>query len=50
MRIRSPWLCLVAALLGCLMLLDAALLPVSAGAQEPQASSSQQKIIEDVQI
>ena len=51
MRIRSPWLCLVAAFLGCLMLLNAALLPVSASAQEPQASSSQQqKIVEDVQI
>src|SRR6201989_179933 len=50
MRIRSPWLCLVAALLGCLMLLDAALLPSRARAQDPQASPSQQKIVEDVQI
>src|SRR5918911_1270102 len=33
MRIRSPWLCLVAAFLGCLLLLDAALLPSAASAQ-----------------
>jgi outer membrane protein insertion porin family len=32
------------------MLLDAALLPLSASAQEPQASSSQQKLVEDVQV
>jgi outer membrane protein insertion porin family len=32
------------------MLLDAALLPVRARAQEPQASSSQQKLVEDVQV
>src|SRR5919107_2875704 len=50
MRIRSPWLSPLAALLGCLMLLDAALLPLSASAQEPQASSSQQKLVEDVQV
>src|ERR1044072_7720088 len=52
MRIRSPWLCLVAAFLGCLMLLDAALLPAAAHAQEPQQqpSSQQQKIVEDVQV
>src|SRR4051812_33711307 len=51
MRIRSPWLCLVAAFLGCLLLLDAALLPLTASAQEPQASSSQQqKLVEEVQI
>src|ERR1051325_769546 len=52
MRIRSPWLCLVAALLGCLMLLNAALLPVTARAQEPQQPSStqQRKLVEDVQI
>src|SRR3954469_520216 len=51
MRIRSPWLCLVAAFLGCLMLLNAALLPVAASAQEPQASSSQQqRLVEEVQI
>src|ERR1044071_10192801 len=51
MRIRSPWLCLVAAFLGCLLLLDAALLPSTARAQEPQQSSpSQQKIVEEVQI
>jgi outer membrane protein insertion porin family len=49
MRIRSPWLCLVAAFLGCLMLLNAALLPVAASAQEPQ-SSSQQRLVEEVQI
>src|ERR671929_1760187 len=52
MRIRTPWLCLVAAFLGCLLLLDAALLPLTASAQEPQASSSsqQQKLVEEVQI
>jgi outer membrane protein insertion porin family len=51
MRIRSPWLCFVAAFLGCFMLLDAALLPLNASAQEPQASSSsQQKLVEEVQI
>src|ERR1041384_4484227 len=52
MRIRSPWLCLVAAFLGCLMLLDASLLPTAARAQEPQQqpSSQQQKLVEDVQI
>ncbi len=50
MRIRSPWLCLVAAFLGCLMLLNAALLPVAASAQEPQATSTQQRLVEDVQI
>src|SRR5689334_2111261 len=50
MRIRSPWLCLVAAFLGCLMLLNAALLPMSASAQEPQATSTQQRLVEDVQI
>lgn len=52
MRIRSPWLCLVAAFLGCLMLLDAALLPAAAHAQEPQQqpSSQQQRIVEDVQV
>src|ERR1700750_563690 len=50
MRIRSPWLCLVAAFLGCLMLLNAALLPTSASAQEPQAPSTQQRLVEDVQI
>src|SRR3954464_1050804 len=51
MRIRSPWLCLVAAFLGCLMLLDAALLPVAARAQEPQQQpTSQQKLVEDVQV
>lgn len=52
MRIRSPWLCLVAAFLGCLMLLDASVLPVlAARAQEPQQQpSSQQKLVEDVQV
>src|SRR5919107_4842824 len=52
MRIRSPWPCLVAAFLGCLMLLDAALLPAAAHAQEPQQqpSSQQQKLVEDVQV
>src|SRR3954465_13045458 len=51
MRIRSPWLCLVAAFLGCLMLLNAVLLPVAASAQEPQASSSQQqRLVGEVQI
>src|SRR5215213_1518989 len=52
MRIRSPWPCLVAAFLGCLMLLDAALLPAAAHAQEPQPSSSsqQQKLVEEVQV
>jgi outer membrane protein insertion porin family len=51
MRIRSPWLCLVAALSGCLMLFDAALLPSAASAQEPsQQSPSQQRLVEQVQI
>src|ERR1041385_4400280 len=52
MRIRSPWLCLVAAFLGCLLLLDATLLPVKARAQGPQQqpSSQQQKIVGDVQL
>ncbi|PYT03808.1 MAG: outer membrane protein assembly factor BamA, partial [Acidobacteria bacterium] len=50
MRIRAPWLCLVAALLGCLMLLDMALPRVSARAQEPQASSQQQRLVERVDV
>src|SRR5947209_9581772 len=50
MRIRAPWLCLVAALLGCLMLLDMALPTLSARAQEPQASSQQQRLVERVDV
>src|SRR2546421_459455 len=50
MRIRAPWLCLVAALLGCLMLLDMALPLVSARAQEPQASNQQQKLVEKIDV
>src|SRR5918912_3585582 len=49
MRIRAPWLCLVAALVGCLTLLDMALPRVSARAQEPQASS-QQRLVERVDV
>src|SRR5438270_2486622 len=50
MRIRAPWLCLAAALLGCLMLLDMALPIVSARAQEPQASNQQQKLVERIDV
>src|ERR1044072_2297074 len=53
MRIRAPWICLVAALAGCLSLLDGALPRVSASGQEPAAAGpSQQKriIVEDVQM
>jgi len=50
MRIRAPWLCPVAALLGCLMLLDAALPTVGARAQEPQTSSQQQRLVERVDV
>src|SRR5207237_4085808 len=50
MRIRAPWLCLVAAFLGCLLLLDMALPFVSARAQEPQASNQQQKLVERVDV
>src|SRR5947209_16541874 len=48
MRIRAPWICLVAALTGCLMLMASPTL--SARAQEPQAASPQQKLVEDVQV
>jgi outer membrane protein insertion porin family len=50
MRIRAPWIYLVAALVGCLMLLDAALPTLSVSAQEQQASSQRQKLVEDVQV
>src|SRR5919205_2881411 len=50
MRIRSPWLCLAAAFMGCLLFSDAALLPATALAQEPQAAPSQQKLVDEVQI
>src|SRR5438270_4264404 len=51
MRIRAPWICLVAVLVGCLMLLDMTLPTLSVRAQEPQASPQQQnKIVEDVQV
>ncbi|TMK23614.1 MAG: outer membrane protein assembly factor BamA, partial [Actinobacteria bacterium] len=49
MRIRAPWICLVAALAGGLMLLDTGLPTSSARAQEPQASP-QQRLVEDVQV
>src|ERR1044072_5013925 len=53
MRIRSPWICLVASLAGCLSLLDVALPRVSASGQEPAAAapSQQQRIlVEDVEV
>jgi outer membrane protein insertion porin family len=40
----------VAALTGCLMLLDMALPTLSARAQEPQASSQKQQLVEDVTV
>lgn len=53
MRIRAPWIYLVAALAGCLLLLDVALQPVSASAQEPAAPATQQQqrvLVEEVQV
>src|SRR2546423_3195887 len=50
MRIRAPWLCPVVALLGCLMLLDAALPTVGARAQELQTSAQQQRLVERVDV
>jgi outer membrane protein insertion porin family len=51
MRIRAPWICLVAALTGCLMLLEMVLPFASVRAQEPQAPpAQQQKLVEDVQV
>jgi outer membrane protein insertion porin family len=54
MRIRAPWICLVAALLvGCLLLLNAAFPTVSARAQEPTpapAAQQERKLVEDVQV
>ncbi|HST51998.1 MAG TPA: outer membrane protein assembly factor BamA [Pyrinomonadaceae bacterium] len=50
MRIRAPWIYLMAALVGCLMLLDMALPTLSVSAQEPQASPQGQKRVEEVQV
>ncbi|HEX8557233.1 MAG TPA: outer membrane protein assembly factor BamA [Pyrinomonadaceae bacterium] len=52
MRIRAPWLCLVAALVGCLTLLSLAHPLVSASAQEPAAAAPAQQrfLVEDVQV
>src|SRR5437868_288207 len=49
MRIRAPWIYLLAALAGVLMLLDVALPLRSVRAQEPQASA-QQRLVEEVQV
>src|SRR5919205_548411 len=49
MRIRAPWIYLVAVFTCGLMLLDMALPFASARAQEPQASG-QQRLVEDVQV
>jgi outer membrane protein insertion porin family len=49
MRIRAPWISLVAVVACGLMLLDMALPRVSARAQQPQ-TGSQQKLVEHVQI
>jgi outer membrane protein insertion porin family len=50
MRIRAPWISLTAAVLGCLMLFDMALPVVRAHAQEQQAASQQQKLVERVDV
>src|SRR5829696_1930820 len=52
MRIRAPWICLVAALTGCLMLLELALPRASASAQEPAPAPAQPQrvLVEDVQV
>src|ERR1700749_2234079 len=52
MRIRAPWIQHAAAFVACLMLLDMALLPLSASAQEPApATPAQQRVlVEDVQV
>jgi outer membrane protein insertion porin family len=52
MRIRAPWIYLVAAFVACLILLNLALPLVSASAQEPAAapSSQQRVLVEEVQI
>jgi outer membrane protein insertion porin family len=52
MRIRAPWIYTVAALVGCLMLLDMALPLARARAQEPQVAPApqQQQLVEEVQV
>src|SRR5215218_8039264 len=52
MRIRAPWICLVAALAGCLTLLEMALPRATASAQEPAPAPTQQQrvLVEDVQV
>jgi outer membrane protein insertion porin family len=52
MRIRARWLYTVAALVGCLMLLDMALPFVRARAQEPQAAPAAQQrvLVESVEV
>jgi outer membrane protein insertion porin family len=51
MRIRAPWICLVAAFVACLMLLEMALPFASASAQEPAAPAGPQRVlVEDVQV
>ena len=52
MRIRAPWICLAAALAGCLLLIEMALPLASASAQEPSAAPGQQQrvLVELVEI
>ncbi|MET0649226.1 MAG: outer membrane protein assembly factor BamA [Pyrinomonadaceae bacterium] len=52
MRIRAPWICLVAAFVACLMLLEMALPFTSASAQEPAAppAGQQRVLVESVEV
>src|SRR5215207_9249662 len=53
MRIRAPWISLVAACVACLMLLELALPAVSAGAQEPAPATpaqAQRVLVESVEV
>ena len=50
MRIRAPWLCVVAALVGGLMLLEMALPFAAARARGQQPASPQQRLVEDVLV
>jgi outer membrane protein insertion porin family len=51
MRIRAPWICLVAAFVACLMLLEMASPFVIASAQEPAAPAGQQRVlVESVEV